>query len=188
MSNPTRLETRSWRRGWLIAIGLALVVLALAAPATAGKHTWEPRGHCPLEGTWLATVDIGAQFFAQYAGGATGTGGALTVEWILFDPTLFGNFPTAVRVTQAQGLWEQKTATAYEYTWIAYGFDAEGNPLYAIRGSGTGTLTECDTIDFDWVMEVFPYPLDPLVDDPFACMSGTGSKHRIPLVQATCEE
>jgi len=188
MSNQTRFELRSWRRRWLIAAGLALIFPAIASPAAAERHSWAPRGNCPLEGTWLASVDIGALFFAQYGAGATATGGALTIEWIGFDATLFGNFPTAVRVTQAMGSWEQQTARTYLYTWVAYGFDAAGTPLYAIRGSGMGSFTECDTIVFDWVMEVFPYPLDPLVDDPVACMSGTGSKLRIPVVQATCEE
>jgi hypothetical protein len=188
MSNPTRFEMRSWRRCRLIAAGLALLVLATAGPAAAERHSWEPRGNCPLEGTWLCSVDIGALFFTQYGAGATGTDGTLTVEWIGFDPTLFGNFPTAVRVTQAMGSWEQQTARAYRYTWVAYGFDAAGTPLYAIRGSGTGSFDECDTIVFDWVMEVFPYPLNPLVDEPVACMSGTGSKQRIPVVQATCDD
>jgi hypothetical protein len=188
MSNLTCPQTRSWRRGRLIAAALALLVLAVAGPTGAERPFPVPRGACGVEGTWLSSVDIGAQFFTQYSAGATGTGGAMTVEWIAFDPTLFGEFPDAVRVTQAMGAWHQVTATTYHYTWVVYGLDSAGIPLYSIRGSGTGTFDGCDTIVFDYVMEIFPYPFHPLVDDPVACQPGTGAKYRIPVVQATCEE
>ncbi len=188
MSMQDRVQNHPWRRGWMIVASVALVLSAVAGPAGAERPFPAPRGACGVEGTWLSSVDIGAQFFTQYSGGATGTSGAMTVEWIAFDPTLFGQFPNAVRVTQAMGSWRQLTATSYQYTWIIYGLDSAGLPLYAVRGSGTGIFDGCDTIDFDYVMEIFPYPLDPLVDEPVACQPGTGAKYRIPVVQATCEE
>ena len=111
----------------------------------------------------------------------------MAIEWIGFDPTLFGSFPTAVQVSQAIGAWHKVTAFEYRYTWIFYGFDESGAPLYSVRGSGTGTFPGCDAIVFDYVLEVFPAPLNPLEDDPVDCLSGSGAKHRIPVVEATCD-
>lgn len=131
-------------------------------------------------------MDVGARFFTQYSAGATGTGGTLTIEWISFDPTLFGNFPAAVRTTQGMGAWRQVRAATYEYTWIAYGLDSAGIPAYSIKVSGSGALQDCDAIAFDYVMEIFPAGLDPLVDDPVLCVPGVGSKHRIPVSLPSC--
>jgi hypothetical protein len=188
MSNLSSVQLRSWRRDWLIATCLALLVVAVAGPAAAQGPIHSYRHGCAVEGTWLSSVDIGAQFFTQYSDGATGTSGAMTAEWIVFDPTLNGFFPNAVRATQAMGGWHQLSGGIYRYTWIVYGLDSANLPLYSVRGSGTGTFEDCDKIIFDYVLEIFPYPLNPLEDEPVACLQGIGSKYRVPVVHATCEE
>jgi hypothetical protein len=171
----------------MVAATCALLLLVSAAAPAAAEEALDPSSAptCRLPGSWLAQVDIGGWFFTQYGGGANATSGPLSVEWILFDPTLFGNFPAAVRVTQAEGGWLAR-GPGYDYTWVAYGLDGMGFPVYAIRGSGAGTLKECGTIEFDWVLEVFPWPMNPLVDRPVTCLSGRGTKQRIPVVRATC--
>jgi hypothetical protein len=186
MKGRTSMQWSGSRRGWLIGAALAAIVIAAVGPATAGESSQGARGPCAVEGSWLAEVDIGAVFFVSYSRGDTGTTGAMAIEWIAFDPTLFGSFPGAVRVSPTIGAWRKVTAAEYRYTWIAYGFDASGAPLYSIRTSGTGTFPACDEIDFDYVLEIFPWPLNPLMDNPVTCISGTGLKHRIPVVQATC--
>ncbi len=188
MKGRTDLQWSGSRRNWLIGAALATIVIAAAGPAPAGESSQDARGPCPVEGSWLAEVDIGAVFFVSYSRGDTGTGaaGAMAIEWLAFDPTLLGTFPDAVRVSQTIGAWRKVTAAEYRYTWIAYGFDASGAPLYSIRTSGTGTFPACDEIEFDYVLEIFPWPLNPLVDAPVACLPGTGLKHRIPVAQATC--
>ena len=180
----------SWtavRTSLLVGAAITLIVTVAAGSFAGEVSSEEARRPCTVEGSWLASVDIGAVFFVDYGHGATRTSGGMAIEWIGFDPTLFGNFPTAVRVTQAMGAWHQVNAAEYLYTWIFYGFDASGTPLYSVRGSGTGIFSGCDVIVFDYVLEVFPYPLDPLVDDPVSCLSGIGTKYRIPVVEATCD-
>jgi hypothetical protein len=80
-----------------------------------------------------------------------------------------------------------ETRRTYSYTWIAYGLDINGTPVYAIKTSGMGTIVGCHGTDFDWVMEIFPAPLDPLQDEPVVCLSGLGTKQRIRVELGTCE-
>jgi len=164
----------------------ALLIITFALPAAAQSNERCTAALCRPQGSWLSEVDIGGIFFSQYAAGANANSGALTIEWILFDTTLFNNFPTAVRLTQGAGGWQSHGRT-YDYTWIAYGLDSAGIPVYAIKGSGTGAFQGCDTIAFDWVLEVYAGPdFDPLVGDPVTCLSGFGTKVRIPVVRSTC--
>jgi hypothetical protein len=162
--------------------------LAVAVTMSAGAQSpgTSRLAHCPLQGGWMAEVDIGATFFVTYSSGATTRGGPLMVEWIAGDPTLFGNFPAAVALTQGVGAWQYAEQGTYRYTWISYGVDVAGMPLYSWKGSGTGTIQGCDTVEFDYVAEIFPMPFNPLTDPPVDCISGSGSKHRIPVDLATC--
>jgi hypothetical protein len=186
MRGMMRSYHRTGRTISLVAAVCALLVIAVAGPAMAQPHEWSTVASCRLQGSWLAEVDIGGRFFAQYAAGANANSGALTLVWILFDPTLFGNFPTAVRLTQAAGGWERH-GQSYDYTWVAYGLDSAGIPVYAIKGSGTGTFQGCDTIAFDWVLDVYAGPdFDPIFGDPVTCLSGFGTKVRIPVERASC--
>ena len=168
-------------------MALCAFVAFTYAGAAAAQATYEGASRvCPLQASWLSEVDIGARFFTTYRRGATATGGPLVIEWIIGDPTLFGAFPNAVSLPQASGSGRYKSHHTYEYTWIGYGLDSAGIPLYAWKGSGTGTIQECDAIGFDYVIEIFPFPLNPLFDDPVGCLSGFGSKLRIGVELAAC--
>jgi hypothetical protein len=188
MREKLHSHNRTGRIAALAAAMCALLFLAAAAPAEEEEDAALDRSTAPacrLQGSWLTQVDIGGWFFTQYGGGANSTSGPLTIEWILFDPTLFGSFPAAVRVTQAAGGWISR-GRGYDYTWVAYGLDAAGLPVYSIKGSGTGRFAECGEIGFDWVLEIFPWPMNPLVDSPVTCLSGHGTKQQIPVARATC--
>lgn len=167
------------------ALGLcALVALAQPAGAAAQQPTHQPSG-CSISGSWMGGVSSGCTFFATYAAGATANAGPMSVEWISGDPTLFGNFPTVVTRTQGSGTWRSR-GQRYEFTWTCYGLDGAGNPVYAMTVSGTGWLDGCDASVFEWVGEVFPWPMNPLVDPPLVCISGTGAADRISVDLATC--
>jgi hypothetical protein len=166
---------------------MVCALLLLTTAWSVAAQDVDPAGGCSLTGSWIGEADIGAQFFAKYSRGDSAHEGPLTIEWIVVDPTLFGNFPSAVFATQGAGAWRMHSAVRYTYTWIAYGLDATGLPVYAIKMSGQGEIHGCDTTLFDWVMEIFPVPLDPLRDDPVTCLSGVGVKDRISVTLAVCE-
>lgn len=170
----------------LIACSLLLIAPHLQAGDPSLDHAMK-REMCALPGSWVGGVDIGVQFFAQYSRGVSSNGGPLTIEWITVDPTLFGNFPMAVSATQGVGAWRTESRDTYSYTWVAYGLDINGTPVYAIKTSGMGAIVGCHSTDFDWVMEIFPAPLDPFQDEPAVCLSGLGAKQRIPIESGTCE-
>jgi hypothetical protein len=135
-------QNRPGRTTTLTCAVCALLLITVAAPAAAQADKCSTGASCRLQGSWLSEVDIGGMFFAQYEGGANATSGPLSLEWILFDTTLFNNFPTAVRLTQAAGGWRSH-GRSYDYTWVAYGLDSAGIPVYAIKGSGTGPRGLC---------------------------------------------
>lgn len=165
----------------------SLIASGLALPCEAQSSAPELRTSCALEGSWLSEVDIGARFFVTYGRGATAVEGPMTIAWIAGDPTLFGSFPDAVHLTGASGAWRKGPGPdTYQYTWIGYALDSFGTLVYAWKGSGTGTLQGCDTIVFDYVVEIYPWPLDPLDDDPVACLAGVGSKRRVAVDLGVC--
>ncbi|HSN55775.1 MAG TPA: hypothetical protein VLT32_13950 [Candidatus Sulfomarinibacteraceae bacterium] len=180
-------QKSSFHRFAVLTALCSIVALGLAAPSEAQGTAPELRASCALEGSWLSEVDIGARFFVTYGRGANATEGPMTITWIAGDPTLFGSFPSAVGLTSAAGSWRKGPGPSdYRYTWIGYGVDGMGAPLYAWKGSGTGTLQGCDMIVFDYVVEIYPWPMDPLDDDPVACLAGTGSKRRVTVDLGAC--
>ncbi len=171
----------------VVSVMCAVVALGFAVPGEAQNPAPELRASCGLHGSWLSEVDIGARFLVTYGRGGIAVEGPMTIAWIAGDPTLFGAFPTAVALTGAAGSWRKGPGRdGYRYTWIGYGVDGAGIPVYAWKGSGTGTLQGCDLIVFDYVVEIFPWPLDPLDDDPVACIAGVGSKRRVAVDLGTC--
>lgn len=180
-------QTPSTLRFAIASLVCALIALGFAAPREAQETTPELRASCSLQGSWLSEVDIGARFLVTYGRGANAIEGPMTVAWIAGDPTLFGNFPTAVGLTSAAGSWRAGPGPAdYQYTWLGYGIDSSGVPVYAWKGSGSGSFQGCDTIVFDYVVEIYPWPLDPLDDDPVACLAGVGSKRRVAVDLGVC--
>ena len=177
----------SFHRFAMLPALCSIIAIGLAAPCEAQGMAPELSASCALEGSWLSEVDIGARFFVTYGRGANPIEGPMTITWIAGDPTLFGSFPDAVGLTGAAGTWRKGPGPSdYRYTWVGYGVDSTGAPLYAWKGSGTGTFQGCGMIVFDYVAEIFPWPLDPLDGDPVACLAGTGSKRRVEVDLGAC--
>jgi hypothetical protein len=166
------------RSGIVLAAIFAVAVFAGSGSVIAASK------NCSHLGTWFGESDTGATWMVTDTQGQSATVGQLVVEWIRWDPTLLGNFPTAVRTTNPMGVWEKVNDKKAQFTWMAYGFDAIGNPLYTIRSSGIGTLVNCDESHFTYVTQVFL----PSQDTPIATFCGTGIETRMQLVQATCPQ
>lgn len=181
MKNATCL--RLW------AIGTAALVVAVASMAPpAAAQTSEPgRGGCSLQGSWLGGGEeqAGDTFFGIFSRGATDVEGPLVLEWIVQEP-MFG----AMTLTQAVGQWRKAHGRDFEYTFLFYGLDVNGELVYAIRNSGTTTIQDCDSAEFEYVSEVFfiglETPSDVLNGEPDFCLAGQGRATRLPLIQAEC--
>jgi hypothetical protein len=136
---------------------------------------------CTAVGTWLGQGDSGFTWMNIKTPGSSATTGQVDVTWIEVDPTLFGAFPDAVRITNGRGVWQMVSGDTVEYTWMAYGLDASAALVYFARVSGSHTEDDCDHHSITYVMELF------LPDStPVFCAEGTANETRMPLVQATC--
>lgn len=175
-----------WSVG-LVPVACAFLLAIGSVPAAASSPP------CTVEGAWLSQADVGAVFFKVANRGASATNGTLFIEWVAMDPTLFGNFPDAVKLTEGVGAWRtdiQEDAArqrSFNYTWMAFGLGADGLPQYVILVSGVDTMESCNSLAFDYTMEIFLASQDPFVDEPVACMAGTGVKQRIPVTAGSCE-
>jgi hypothetical protein len=170
------------RSGVVLAAIFAVAVFAGSGSVMAASK------NCSHVGTWHGVSDTGATYMVTDTQGPSATVGQLVVEWILWDPTLGGNFPTAVRTTNPMGVWEKVFHRKAKFTWIAYGFDGNGAPLYTIRCSGIGSMVNCDESHFTYVTELFLPLQDISKDKPIATFCGTGVETRMQLVQATCTQ
>lgn len=175
--------------GWSGLLPVACVILLFVGTGFVAASP----PPCTVEGAWLSQADVGAVFFKVANRGANATSGSLSIEWVAMDPTLFGNFPDAVKLTQGVGVWSARLTEGVErsrpthYTWMAYGLGSDGLPIYVLVVSGTDTMQDCNNLAFDYVMEIFLASQDPFVDEPVACMEGTGVKHRIPATVGSCD-
>jgi hypothetical protein len=164
---------------FMLVVAACMLLLFLGTDAMAKSKT------CSLTGTWFG--EAGNTWTAIVTPGKSATGGQLYLEWVLIDPTLGGEFPSVVRVSNGVGVWQQVNNKEYKWSWVYYGFDASGTVIYTTRFSGTSSLSDCDHAEDTWVNEVWLGGQDMNTDPPNSCGSGTGTETRMPLVQAVCE-
>ena len=169
------------RNGIVLAAIFAVAVFASSGSVMAASK------NCSNLGTWHGVVDSGATYMVTITRGQSATVGQFVAEWVLWDPTLNQAFPTAVRTTNPLGVWEKVNGKEFTFTWIAYGLDGNGAPLYTIRASGISLLVNCDELHLTYVTEVFS-PLDISMESPIATFCGSGTETRMQLVQATCPQ
>jgi len=171
------------RSGIVLAAIFAVAVFASSGSVMAASK------NCSHLGTWHGVVDSGATYMVTITKGQSATVGQIMAEWVsLWDPTLGGNFPEAVRTTNPMGVWEKVNGNKFKWTWIAYGLAADGlSVVYVLRASGVSSLKDCNTMPFTYVTEVFS-PLDISMESPLATFCGEGIETRMQLVQTTCPQ
>ncbi len=157
----------------------AAIILLMAAPAATAQV---PR-LCTEEGAWRGAADNGFTWMNIVTRGADATAGQLDLAWVVIDPTLGGVFAVATRVTPARGVWKKDGNRDARWTWITFGLDTQGTPIYAIRASGTHHMPDCQHLEIAYALEVFLAAQDMASDTPIAVIRGTALETRIPLVQ-----
>ncbi len=138
---------------------LFIGVVLFAASALAEDM---PKNGCSLQGSWMNN-----EILATYNGLSVSSGNIIE-ETPVLNPTLFGTFPTAVKVSSWRGMWTRTGGNTFAYTQIGYGFDAEGNLLWIGKNSGNKTLTEdCNLMTVESTLEVFLPGVNPFEGAPY---------------------
>lgn len=172
--------------GALALCCIAFFIMGMT-PTAAKSCNLKNKGLCTRIGTWHGVSDLGFTWMAIKTPGQNAVNGQVNVEWIYFDPTLFGNFDDAARITNGIGVWKKVGRHLYQFTWMAYGLDQDGEVLYTMRASGEAESVDCDTADITYVLKVWPEGDDISPDPDPVCIPGTATETRMPLVQESCE-
>jgi hypothetical protein len=166
---------------FLLVAATCAVLLFLGGSAMAASN------NCPALGAYFGTSAFGNSWIATITRGSSATVGQAYLEWVYFDATLGGAFPSAVRLANSVGVWKKVEGNLVEWTWVSHGFDASGTVLYKLRASGTWWFVDCDHAEEAYVVEVFLASQDMNTDPPVSCFPGTATETRMQVVQAVCE-
>jgi hypothetical protein len=144
-----------------------IIILSMVASTMvlAGRHRI-----CKLHGSWIGYDDSGSYWLATYHG-KTAFSGTSDLDFPLFEPTLGGLFPEAVKVSSARGVWERTGVNTFAYTLILFGIDGNGAVSWILKNSGDKTLTEnCSLMSIKSSIEVFLPDVDPFDGEPIICI------------------
>lgn len=172
------------RSGIILAAIFAVVFFAGSGSAMAASK------NCSNVGTFIGSdTDLGTTWVVTMTRGQSATVGELLQEWVsITDPT-FGGKVSAARLTDAMGVWKKVNGKKFQFTWIAYGFDAGGVMVCAVRASGVGTMTQCDQVELTYVLEFFGPTQDISAETPtYGTVCGAGIQTRMALVQVSCPD
>jgi hypothetical protein len=139
-----------------------LMIAALAAAPAASAAD----AACKLAGSWIGYLGNNASWTAM-ADGISNSHGTITIAYPALDPTLFGAFPTAVRVSPLQGVWERTGGRSFAYATVGIAVDALGNSLWIGKLSGTETMqVGCDVELVTATFSVYAPNANPFEDEP----------------------
>ena len=100
--------------------------------------------------------------------GKSNNEGTNLFEYPNFDATLGGNFP-AERIGSMRGNWKRTGGNTFDYTFMGFGYNADGTAVYIAKVSGQVELIlDCQYQKTTSVMEVFMPYMNPFHDTPVA--------------------
>ena len=136
-----------------------------AAAAAAGKGAEIP---CfDLGGTWLGTQQVGTVTLETWTPlDRFGHRYAQQYELLNLDPTLWGMFPAAVRLTVFAGEIERISLRDLEWQSVAHALDAANGIVYTLLMRGTATQSGCNRAAFTGTFAVYAPGQDPYTEEP----------------------
>ena len=142
------------------------VTLFAVAALGAAPTAFPANSACQLAGSWLGYIG-GYSTWVAAVDGVSNSGGTITIDYPALDATLFGIYPTGVRVGILRGAWERTGGRTFAYTTLAVAVNALGQPLWLGKLSGTETLgPDCDVEKITATFYAFAPDADPFVDAP----------------------
>ncbi len=163
--------------------GCAIVFLFLAWNIAIGGDT--ERSTCDGGGAWMVTVEGGEMWVIQAAPLENNRKSySMTFQWVNFDATLGGLYPNAT-ITPVGGIAELAGFNLYNYTNLGYGVDSDRTVLYCLRGSGSFSFSDCETIESSGTLGIYSPDQDPFGDDAptFGCWPVEATAVRVPIVE-----
>lgn len=152
-----------------------------------GGNAMAASKNCSGPGAYFGSNPFGNSWIVNITRGSSATVGQVYLEWVHFDATLGGVFPSAVRLANAVGVWEKGEGNLYKWTWVSHGYDASGTILYTLRASGAWSFVDCDHAEEAYVVQLWLASQDMNTDTPIGCFPGTATETRMQVVQAACE-
>lgn len=156
-------------------LAVAFVLAALNSSARAAGPA-----ECGLIGTWYGNAGDDMYWLGVQTAGTTHLKGEMLLDWVAVNPNLFG--PGATRLTNGRGVWEQTSSGQYKYVWYAYGVDSPNGNSYAIRVTGVAKNKDCNTVNIDYLYEIFDansWPQD-FSGSPLYSTAGSAIETRVP--------
>jgi hypothetical protein len=171
----------------------ALVITPVFAGDGPDGSSNHGNGVCTLDGAWVgsAVSDLYEVLWTVVYDSDSHWTGPISLQMIGFDPSFGGTLP-ATSMSGFTGTWARTGRRTFDYTMIAYGLDAAGQPVYIGKNTGSIELTgTCDGGEgYSTSISLYGPMQDPFGEDPpeFGCMADatTLSFQRIP-VQPPCE-
>ena len=148
---------------------LIIAMTALAAIAAA-PNAFSADSACKLTGAWIGYLGPTASWTA-IADGISQSYGSIVITYPAMDATMFGSFPSAVRISSFQGTWARKGGGNFAYSTVAIAVDALGNTLWVGTLTGTETMQPgCNTELVTAKFAAYLPDANPFTDVPFFTM------------------
>lgn len=166
---------------YIVASAFALMLIGLVSFPDQGIANQDPA--CSYIGSWYGVNADGDLEWMINVQGPSQTSGTNNLESLLFDLTIGGAFPTAVKSTTLRGVWEKTGNRTFAFTMIGYAVDANGATVWIGKMSGTAALIDdCRREYIELTMEIFAPGTDPFADEPlfgFSLPNHYGYKMRV---------
>lgn len=159
-------------------------VCVLAAAWTCAAAPAGPK-ECSLVGTWAGNAGDDMYWLGVHTAGSTNNKGEMLLDFVGVSNGLLNG---AIRMAPGRGVWEQTSKGQYKYTWYTYGI-GEFGPIYTVRVSGIAVNDGCDTINIQYIYEMFQPgawpPQNVAPENLVYATSGVAHEYRIPVAVTT---
>ena len=145
-----------------------VLMLGFAIPGAA--IAGDARNGCSLLGSWFGVdslVDKNLTGWMVTVTGKSENQGTNNFEYPNFDPTFFGNFPTAVRLSSSVGAWQRTGGNTFEYSFIGFAMDVAGQIVGISKAVGEISLSDnCNAETLTAIVDLYYPPNSPFTDSP----------------------
>lgn len=146
-----------------------VLMLGIAIPGAA--IAGDARNGCSLLGSWFGVDNLEDKTLTGWMVTVTGKSekrGTNNFAYPNFDPTFFGYFPTAVRLSSSVGAWQRTGGNTFEYSFIGLALDAANQLVGISKSSGEISLSDnCNAETLTAIVHLYDPANSPFTDEWF---------------------